>query len=63
VISVVEQEVSYYNTFMPSLQAFKPIYFPDDRLTLAFGEKTKDIYKAIANMASSELRNLLGTES
>ena len=56
---------------MASNQVFKAVYFSDYKETnsrargviLAFGERNKDLYKSIANLASNELRNLLGTDS
>ncbi|TSC72831.1 MAG: modification methylase [Parcubacteria group bacterium Gr01-1014_38] len=63
--------VSYYNTFMPSNQIFKAVYFPDYKeanlkakgFILAFGSRNKDVYKSIADLGSNELRNLLRTNS
>jgi len=56
---------------MPSNQVFKAVYFPDHKevnpkakgVILAFGERSKDLYKSIADLGSNELRNLLGTDS
>ena len=56
---------------MASNQIFKAVYFPDYKeanpktkgVILAFGERNKDLYKNIARLGSSELRNLLGTDS
>lgn len=56
---------------MATTQDFKAVYFPDVKehtsgtkgLTLAFGERNKDLYKNVADLSSSELRNLLGTDS
>lgn len=52
-------------------QIFKAVYFSDRKeisskakgLILAFGKRNKDLYKNIADLGSSELRNLLGTNS
>lgn len=56
---------------MTNSQVFKAIYFPDYKLVnpkangfiLAFGEKNKDLYRAISPLDSSSLRNLFGTNS
>lgn len=56
---------------MASVQDFKAVYFSDLKevnpgtksLVLAFGERNKDLYKSVAHLESSELRNLLGTDS
>lgn len=56
---------------MASSQIFKAVYFPDYKeanpnakgLVLAFGVRNKDLYKSIADFGSTELRNLLGTDS
>lgn len=56
---------------MASDQIFKAIYFPDYKranpkakgLTLAFGDRHKDLYKRIAGLGSEKLRDLLGTHS
>ncbi len=56
---------------MTKKQTFKAVYFPDrtktnkkaKTLTLAFGEKNKDLYKNVAHLESNELRSLLGTDS
>lgn len=52
-------------------QVFKSVYFSDYRgidskakgVVLAFGERNIDLYKKIANLGSSELRRLFGTNS
>lgn len=52
-------------------QSFKAVYFPDYKqknhsskgFILAFGERNKDLYQAISNFGSNEIRNLLGTDS
>ncbi len=56
---------------MASNQIFKAVYFSDYKETnpkakgviLAFGERNIDLYKSIVDLGSSELRNLLGTDS
>jgi len=56
---------------MATNQIFKAVYFPDQKeanpkakgVVLAFGERNKDLYENIAELDSSELRNLLGTDS
>jgi len=56
---------------MASNQIFKALYFPDYKtinprakgFILAFGERNKDLYRAISSLESSELRQLLGTDS
>ncbi len=56
---------------MASNQIFKAVYFSDYKETnpkakgvvLAFGERNIDLYKSVAALGSSELRNLLGTDS
>jgi DNA modification methylase len=56
---------------MASNQTFKAIYFPDHKtvnpkakgVILAFGKRNKDLYHTISSLESSELRQLLGTDS
>ncbi len=56
---------------MASNQIFKAVYFSDHKevnpkakgVILAFGKRNKDLYKTIADLGSTDLRNLLGTES
>ena len=56
---------------MASNQIFKAVYFSDYKETnpkakgvvLAFGERNIDLYKSVADLGSSELRSLLGTDS
>jgi site-specific DNA-methyltransferase (adenine-specific) len=56
---------------MASNQKFKAIYFQDYKavnprgkgFTLAFGKKSKELYRTLSSLDSSELRELLGTES
>lgn len=56
---------------MSNNQTFKAVYFSDYKeanpnakgVILAFGERNKDLYHNIANLGSSKLRNLLGTNS
>ncbi len=56
---------------MPSEQTFKAVYFSDYKndvssargVVLAFGEKNLDLYHAVAELSSSELRAKLGTDS
>jgi hypothetical protein len=51
---------------MPSKQFFKAIYFPDYKagnpkakgFVLAFGDRNRDLYKAIARKTSHELTRL-----
>lgn len=59
------------NNLMANNQVFKAIYFPDYKTVnpkakgfiLAFGERNKDLYRAISSLESSGLRQLLGTDS
>lgn len=56
---------------MVTEQVFKAIYFPDYKMVsprssgfaLAFGNKHRDLYKTVASLGSTELRDLLGTHS
>src|SRR3989344_831495 len=56
---------------MATEQIFKAVYFSDYKevsprtggFALAFGNKHKDLYKNVANLGSSELRDMLGTHS
>lgn len=56
---------------MASNQIFKAIYFPDYKTVnpkakgfiLAFGERNKDLHRAISSLDSFELRQLLGADS
>lgn len=56
---------------MISTQIFKAVYFPDYKTVnpkakgfiLAFGERNKDLYRAISPLDSLGLRQLLGTDS
>lgn len=56
---------------MASTQTFKAVYFPDQKeaspkakgFVLAFSERSKNLYKYVAKLESTELRNLLGTDS
>lgn len=52
-------------------QEYKAIYFPDipadtakqKSLTIAFGKRTRELYKVVKDLSSAEVRQLLGTES
>lgn len=57
--------------YMASNQIFKAVYFSDYKeanpkakgFVLAFSDRNRDLYKNLAGLGSSELRNLLGTNS